>query len=426
MPRALFAAVLLVAVATARSAAAGPLWQDTVYGGGPDGQANAVVADGVRACAGGFVATRTSVLGLLRCYDARTGSVLWEDRPGANGDDYEVGRFAADGDRLFATALVVRPASGFDWVVRAHDVRTGELLWEDARDGVGTDEPAALATAGGRVFVTGAAAGPDANTRYVVRAYDAASGALLWQDLSGPVGPADVGFEVAASSGLVFAAGRIGQALHVAAYAQEDGRIVWTYDEEPGFPHVSGLVTANGRLFLAAIAERDLLLRALDPPTGRVLWKDREAAPRSGRGFHPIFDVGLAAEAGLAVVGRRHWDGTAAILARDAATGAPVWRDDDPRVTLGLQIGAGRVFGASGAGELLARAFALDTGRPAWSGTSDPEGSALALARSGSPVFVAGVAGPKAGTFHVAAFDASARAGLRPIVPRGGRLPTKP
>lgn len=425
MTRAVCFFALLLALATAVPAGAGPLWQDTVFGGGPDGQANAVVSDGLRACAGGFVATTTSVLGLLRCYDARTGGLLWEARPGAEGHDYEFGPLATDGNRLFAAALVVRPASGFDWVVRAHDLRTGELLWEDARDGVGDDEPAGLATAGGRLFVTGAAGGPDADTdgSFVVRAYDAATGALLWQDLPGPGGPVNVGFEVATAGGRVFAAGRIGQALHVVAYAQDDGRVLWTHDEEPGFPHVDGLVTANGHVFVAAIADGSLLLRAFDGATGRVLWKDSEAAPPDGAGFYPVFDIGLAADADLAVVGRRHWDGTAALVARDAATGTPLWRNDDPRVTLSLEIGAGRVFGASGASEFLARAFALDTGRPVWSATPDPEGSALALARSGPLVFVAGVAGPKAGTFHVAAFDASPRSGLRPVVPNGRRLP---
>lgn len=67
---------LLPALATAAPAGAGPLWQDTVFGGGPDGQANAVVSDGLRACAGSFV---------VPAHDAATGALLWQDLPGAVG-----------------------------------------------------------------------------------------------------------------------------------------------------------------------------------------------------------------------------------------------------------------------------------------------------------------------------------------------------
>lgn len=425
MTRVLLAIALMLGVASSRPATAGEIWHDTVFGGGPDGQANAIVTDGARVYAAGFVSTPTSSAGLVRGYDARTGTVLWEDRLETSGAQYEFHRLATDGNRLFATAIVVHQpdAGGFAWLVRAYDARTGNLLWEDARDDGQSGEAVGVTTANGRVFVTGAGSETGARSAFVVRAYDAATGDLLWQDFPGDSGSIDVGFDVATSGGRVFAAGRIGNTLHVAAYAQDDGRLLWTQDEDRGSPHVDGLVTADGRLFVAALAGGDLLLRAFDAPTGRVLWKDREAPPSDGTGSYAIFDVGLAADADLAVVGRRHWDGSAALIARDAATGALAWRDDDPEVTRSLQIGGGRVFGVSGASELLARAFALEGGRPAWSSPRDPDGSALALARSGSLVFVAGVAGPKAGTFHVAAFDTSTRGGVRPVVPGGRRLP---
>jgi hypothetical protein len=61
---------------------------------------------------------------------------------------------------------------------------------------------------------------------------------------------------------------------------------------------------------------------------------------------------------------------------------------------------------------------------PRWSSGIGPDASGLALAGSGTLAFVAGVAGPGFGTFHVAAFDTTARDRVvAPIVPRAGRLP---
>jgi outer membrane protein assembly factor BamB len=415
-----FCLALLLCAALASVAHADPLWEDTVFAGGRDGQANAVVSDGRRVYAAGFAATPTGEVGIVRSYEPRTGTVVWDDRPSEPAAIEAFTALAVDRGRLFATALVVRGtgASGFDWLLRANDASSGALLWQDERDSA---EAIDVATEGGRVFVTGAIKGPDADDSFVVRAHDAASGALLWEDLPAGDGTVDAGLAITARAGRVFAAGRLDDALHVVAYAQDTGAILWTQDR-PGIVSIGGLVVAGDRVFVAAIVGAELRVYALAASTGSVMWRYRETATGTGPATYPIADVGLAATAERVFVGRVA-DGDDALFALDAASGASLWRRDDPGVTRSLEIGGGRVFGVAGAPGPLARGFDVATGATVWSSPLDRDGSALALARSGPLVFVGGVAGPGFGSFHVEAFDTSAQDRVVPIVPRGRRMP---
>jgi outer membrane protein assembly factor BamB len=112
---------------------------------------------------------------LLKAYDTTTGELRWEDRfllpEGCFCHGFDV---VADKGRVFAfgkTAFRVAET----WLVRAYDAKSGDLLWNDeflpaagASTGFG-----AIAADGGRVFVASSAWSASGNTDFVVRAYDA-------------------------------------------------------------------------------------------------------------------------------------------------------------------------------------------------------------------------------------------------------------
>src|SRR5947208_13588718 len=68
----------------------------------------------------------------------------------------------------------------------ARAASAGTLLWQDEFDLAGrADAGFAVTTAGGRAFAAGRATNQAGNADFLVRAYDAATGALLWQDVVG-------------------------------------------------------------------------------------------------------------------------------------------------------------------------------------------------------------------------------------------------
>ena len=82
------------------------------------------------------------------------GDLLWQDLVNvADGQD-EANALAVKGRAVFVAGNfddAVSPASGFDWVVRAYDIKTGDVLWEDLFDvAEGTDSAYSLAVSGRR------------------------------------------------------------------------------------------------------------------------------------------------------------------------------------------------------------------------------------------------------------------------------------
>jgi outer membrane protein assembly factor BamB len=170
------------------------LWQDRSFV--PTSAANAAVAVDIerrRAFVAGAV-QRIPGLGeedlLVRAYDSQTGSFDWEDRfPGPNpGVDRCLchpndlvahrGRLLVVGSAMFPPGSIGPPNS---WIVRAHDAKSGGLIWSDdfaPVGGTGTSVFAvqgarAVAADGGRVFVVGSGINASGNADFIVRAYDA-------------------------------------------------------------------------------------------------------------------------------------------------------------------------------------------------------------------------------------------------------------
>ena len=122
---------------------------------------------------------------LIQSYDARTGVLLWQDRTFV-GTPYDNQAVAVDdqGKRAFVAGWVwwiPGMSDGDAFLVRAYNMQTGELYWEDQYPGSAGPclcHARDIVVQAGRVFAVGA--GPF--SPFIVRAYKAQSGFLLWQD----------------------------------------------------------------------------------------------------------------------------------------------------------------------------------------------------------------------------------------------------
>jgi hypothetical protein len=117
---------------------------------------------------------------IVRTYELRSGRLLWEDQHDRGDFDQAVSITANDG----RVSVVGQGGEGCnpqvddcDMLIRVYEANSGQVLWEDQVDSIGTEDAAvAVAVAGGKVFAGGYFLEPDdVHFDVVVRAYAAAS-----------------------------------------------------------------------------------------------------------------------------------------------------------------------------------------------------------------------------------------------------------
>ena len=273
------------------------LWEDQVdKAGGPD-EADAIVVHGGRVFAAGLSASVAgSNLGsadfLVRAYDAKAGTLLWEDQVDKAGGHDQALSVAAIGQGVFVAGISENAAGNWDVLLRAYDAKTGSLLFEDEVDTAGGSDIAQAVTVDGeQVFVIGIAengvtATGDQNFDFLVRAYDAKTGTLLWANLFDN-GGYDQGVAVTAGGGRIFAVGASANAngdldLLVRAYAAKTGSLLWQnrVNKADGEDFAYAVATDTRRVFVAgdsgnAAGNTDLLVQTYDAATGALLWEDQ-------------------------------------------------------------------------------------------------------------------------------------------------------
>ena len=122
-------------------------------------------------------------------YDAASGAELWSQSWDGRSDAVDAGKTIAvspDG-RTVVVGGVTTAAAGLDYVVVAFDATDGGLLWSDTVNGLrdaGTDSLTAITIdpAGRAVYVTGESAGvAEFDLDFLTLAYDVRSGSELWR-----------------------------------------------------------------------------------------------------------------------------------------------------------------------------------------------------------------------------------------------------
>jgi outer membrane protein assembly factor BamB len=268
-----------------------------------------------------FVAGRTGFD--LRALSLRSGEPRWLGNV-AHGDAATVA--AADG-HVYAGGSVEVPGQGADWYVGAWDAAEGQLLWEDRFDhrqlGDGVRD---LAVAGGRIIAVGTVSTYlRFGAEYRVRAYDAATGRPLWDDLKATGGDDRATHVVAREDGawvLGTIAPRTIPDLFLRAYDPATGAVRWSRRIDIADELPTGLALLGDRLALSAESGGEWLVQGRRAVDGRRLWqhRDRDA----------LQPIGVVAGRGLFVVaGTLRTPVGFEMLTRayDAATGAVIWQD---------------------------------------------------------------------------------------------------
>ena len=423
MTRAILASAVVLGLATASPAGARTLWQDTAVGTSSGSTAADVVTTGALVVAGGKIQIRDHTEALLRAYDATSGTLRWESQPHVVDATEAVSALAEADGRVFATVTAYRfPIASEPWVVRAFDAATGTLLWEEDRAEGRTSRATGLAAGGGRLVVAGRLSAGEEGASPVVRAYDAATGTLLWQD----VGDSDA-FRldtsiVATRDGRVFVGDSSPPNTRIRAYDTASGVRLWIAEFPSG--SLLDLVTSTDRLFVSAsVAKGGGEVRAYDANTGSLAW--RIALPpghRPDRGF--VYRIALAPSDDALYVGTTRVSPESSDLAAyDAATGDTLWSIDGSGAAWGLTLDQGRLYAANALHGFDVNAFDAATGALRWRSPRTDPGRTVAITARDGIAFAAGFVGPPLQSFHVAAFDGSRGVALRPIVPNGRRLP---
>ncbi len=350
---------------------------------------NAVERSGPRLFAGGRlfdpVTRRDAYLAAL---DPRTGATLWEDQRDLAGRADEIVAIAAAGNRV-VSAGYGGDCAGFaagdcDLFVRSYDARTGSLLWEDVAGGGAADFDviSALALGPNRVYAVGESADPATGPDLIVRAYRLSDGALVWQDDFDRAAGFDAGGAVVRKGGTVVAAG-VSAAQQPGpptaanrAYRASYGKMRWM-DIVPAAGDFEANLSATGQVLAFSggsdlgFPDSDFVVRGYRLRRGGLLWDRRVDTPGS---FERSLDV-LGADGRVWAAGTSGQcdpieisiDCRFTVRAYAARSGAQLFADDSgdggEDVAFALASGGGRVFAGgltSGAAEppdVLLRAY---------------------------------------------------------------------
>ena len=256
------------------------------------------------------------------------------------------------------------------------------LIWEDQVDFAGSIDLGRDVTVAGRTMImAGVAADPAGGADIVVRAHDVRSGAVLWTDHTPEQSGQLAGVFVTSAGDMAFAAGYMTSAqcsfctdIFVRAYDATTGLTLWQDSFDRGRDDFPRGIAASSRV-VVVITVLDSIVRAYDPTTGAFLWEDRVVIDAAARANAVAIDgdrVFVAVET-LSVPGL-------ILRAYDAATGELVWELRRPTaVAAALSVDAGLVFVAGVADPFLPSAFlgAFDAtdGHLRWEDTSDLVGN---------------------------------------------------
>jgi len=214
----------------------------------------------------------------VRAYDLETGAIRWESVNSTNSRALYVA--------VSAGRVIVVGQGGDsvdDFLIRAQDAQSGELMWEDRTFvSTGYDNAAvAVDNEGKRAFVAGwvkfePEPGYENTEAFLVRAYDVSSGLLLWEDKFLPSKCLCHALDIAEDSGRVFAVGRATSSFVVRSYEANTGELLWQDQFIPNPDLVDyfetgarGIATQQGRVFVVGVGksgagDSDFIIRAYE------------------------------------------------------------------------------------------------------------------------------------------------------------------
>jgi outer membrane protein assembly factor BamB len=273
--------IVLSVLATSSYSADGPSglfrWENVTDHGKED-YARAVAISGNTAIAAQLVTAPDNGLDFtVKAFDITTGQLQWEDGvvafPG-----YVTGVFlTASGDSVFALAYISGAAiSSMDFLVRAYKVTGGTILWTHYWDAGRDDFPQGITVSNGRVTIVGYGGNvlPGESIHGLVRTLDASTGAVLWTAVA-----EDAAWSVSSNNSVVITAssrsvrGRRTDMV-LSAYNSQDGKLLWQKVRESS----GGIVHVSDNAVFVAVNEMTtsgtkVFIARYDISNGNVLWQ---------------------------------------------------------------------------------------------------------------------------------------------------------
>jgi DNA-binding beta-propeller fold protein YncE len=335
------------------------------------------------------------------------------------------GRFVVLLVSLLVGSIAISGTSGAIASQSVHPSVAGDPLWTARYNTPGDDSGNALVVSpdGTRVFATGHAG----INQYGTIAYDATTGARIWQKRYGQLGSANA-IGVSPDGGTVFVTGRdvpSSNDFGTVAYDADTGGQLWAKDYSGpaggGFDAACALaVSPDGSTVVVTgesagdTTDADYATVAYDASTGDQLWASRYNGPANDRDVpHSVqvspdgTQVFVTGESRKSRAGVLYFD--YATIAYDLATGTQQWvqrfdgpvKGDDSGYAVGVTPDGGTVFatglsvGTTGTSEIATVAYGSATGARQWvnrygppSGAPYPD-SFLSVSPDGAKVFVA-------------------------------------
>jgi WD40 repeat protein len=241
---------------------------------GPDSpRALSVSSDGSTLFAAGTVDTASqSENYLISAMDAATGSVKWSTTYNGVRHSYDTAgelALSPDGSTVYVTGTALRTSIRGDVVTLALDATDGSISWSARYDGPaqGLDAGSDLAVSpdGASVVVAASSQGPSGFWDYQTIAYDAATGASLWQErYEGPGDSADLVSAVGISgdgtqvvvTGTVYPTEK--SDIFTIAYSLPTGDPLWSAQYSGPGDHLDqadALAIAGDRVFITGSSE---------------------------------------------------------------------------------------------------------------------------------------------------------------------------
>jgi hypothetical protein len=208
----------------------------------------------------------------VRGYNTITGNVLWSDIVDKGRDDLPQGLAASQ------SAVVVvgyggntsLPPTALNALIRAYDPITGRVLWENQVNKGDTIDDIAWAVSidGNQVFVAGTSNAIGATRTMIIRAYNAATGALQWEVQRADISPV----AITAKSGRVFVAGSTSSSnTFIASLRQSNGSLVWEDDSIRGF--FNDVQIQDHHVVAVGASGQGSLVRVFHAATGKLKWQ---------------------------------------------------------------------------------------------------------------------------------------------------------
>ncbi len=162
---------------------------------------------------------------LVQAYAADSGMLLWSDSYDSDGGADVAFDVDVAGDVVVATGAG-GPAPFLDnMLTRAYDTTTGTLLWSDEHDVAGGSDVAWAVDISGGVAVIAGTSIENNNHDWIVRAHDLTSGVLFWQERLDVSAGLDQAWDVTHFDGMTFVVGDTQEAGTGSAGTHSDGTV---------------------------------------------------------------------------------------------------------------------------------------------------------------------------------------------------------